>query len=337
MRVRRVRAPAIAKFILYSILSRTAVGNAGLRGPDVLMLDRGTVDLRASDKASFLHRESGASRSYLRYIVTKLLPDVLRIEMDLPNVSLSLEIDSSKRTAFINGSGATLTAEHKVSLSSLSRSRSETNGTSDIVARLAAYAAEAPADHRFLPRRLYWGNIKVRCLKEGQAHLAVWTDRTKQVHNVSVVVGSTAGPYYECMGRCGRGCGKQPKKSVYTQNCLNHDVCSWEVHAKKGRLDRDCGDEYKKAMPDYLFGESGCKKTTKEGQLKVKKTVRASDATENTSNSIDVDEFDYDDVDSGTGWEDATIEAEAVNEIDEVPNGEEVIDLARTGVRYTSA
>ena len=50
------------------------------------------------------------------------------------------------------------------------------------------------------------------------------------------------GGSYDCMGRCGAGCGSWPC-SNWGPDCLKHDVCSWYFTAWGLFLDQRCGDE----------------------------------------------------------------------------------------------
>jgi hypothetical protein len=54
---------------------------------------------------------------------------------------------------------------------------------------------------------------------------------------------------------CGSACNGIPlfgKK--YTQDCLNHDVCSHNLNASGGSSDANCGDEYNAASDDATNG-----------------------------------------------------------------------------------
>ncbi len=58
---------------------------------------------------------------------------------------------------------------------------------------------------------------------------------------------------YNCMGRCGAGCGWGAPSS-YTLDCLEHDVCSHNLCASGGSADPNCGDEYDESQDDWTFG-----------------------------------------------------------------------------------
>jgi TusA-related sulfurtransferase len=64
------------------------------------------------------------------------------------------------------------------------------------------------------------------------------------------------GPCYnqsnECLGRCGPGCGAPPDETVqrFTQDCLNHDLCTRAT----GKIFGQCRDEWIAAADDFLFG-----------------------------------------------------------------------------------
>jgi hypothetical protein len=55
--------------------------------------------------------------------------------------------------------------------------------------------------------------------------------------------------YGACVGRCGAGCGGEERRNgVYTQECLNHDACSYTTNENMG----DCEDEFWQAADGYL-------------------------------------------------------------------------------------
>mmetsp|Transcript_8295 Transcript_8295/g.22141 ORF Transcript_8295/g.22141 Transcript_8295/m.22141 type:complete len:369 (-) Transcript_8295:95-1201(-) len=209
------------------------------------------------------------------------------VQLNLSNASLLLEINEENGTATFTGFDDVLTHQQKAKLFSLHRWRSLKFGMKDIISKLARYSADAPTKHTFSLHRV---SIKpgrrsgVSCLTEGHEANAVWTDSNGTLHNVSVIVGSTAGPNYGCMGRCGKGCPKHNKsKVVYTQKCLNHDQCSLESRSHNGMRDKECGEEYKRAMPDYLWGDKTCKRRQKMR----KKTTRADHLDASTANASD--------------------------------------------------
>lgn len=55
---------------------------------------------------------------------------------------------------------------------------------------------------------------------------------------------------YRCTGRCGAGCGNQNGYGVYTQDCLDHDVCV----AHHGYAVAGCQDEFKETWNDVSRG-----------------------------------------------------------------------------------
>jgi hypothetical protein len=55
------------------------------------------------------------------------------------------------------------------------------------------------------------------------------------------------------MGRCGIDCG-WGAASAWTQDCLDHDACSYQQKAKNQRRDLDCGDEFDQAADDWIMG-----------------------------------------------------------------------------------
>lgn len=53
-----------------------------------------------------------------------------------------------------------------------------------------------------------------------------------------------------CTGRCGKGCGNQNGYGVYTQDCLDHDICvGFHGYSAPG-----CQDEFKETWDDASWG-----------------------------------------------------------------------------------
>ena len=65
-----------------------------------------------------------------------------------------------------------------------------------------------------------------------------------QTYSQKVRIGEQASG---CWGRCGVACDGPP---VYTQECLNHDVC----YAATGQLTGECGDEFNAAADGFFNG-----------------------------------------------------------------------------------
>ncbi|WP_219973691.1 hypothetical protein [Rubrobacter xylanophilus] len=55
----------------------------------------------------------------------------------------------------------------------------------------------------------------------------------------------------ECLGKCGPGCNRVLTWG-WTQDCLDHDVCSRSHNSTSGFRDPNCGDEWWEADEDYL-------------------------------------------------------------------------------------
>ena len=55
---------------------------------------------------------------------------------------------------------------------------------------------------------------------------------------------------YDCMGRCGEGCLDQNshRRSIWSQACFSHDLCSYRNASRLGILDPNCGDEFLRAI-----------------------------------------------------------------------------------------
>lgn len=88
----------------------------------------------------------------------------------------------------------------------------------------------------------------VTLLVPGSVYNVSFTDRNGRVHSRQVSVGANWGGDYACMGQCGRGC---TGSTVYTWDCLVHDVCSAAFASQGGLRDPNCGDEFRHAVNDY--------------------------------------------------------------------------------------
>ena len=100
--------------------------------------------------------------------------------------------------------------------------------------------------------------ITMICKERGGCGWASYSDN-KGYHSVNVIVGD---PASSCLGRCGAGCdGASNKPLVYTQECLNHDICikKWGTRGFLGNKygkDDQCEDEFDAAISSYLRGDN---------------------------------------------------------------------------------
>ncbi|KAF7880191.1 uncharacterized protein EAF01_012052 [Botrytis porri] len=108
----------------------------------------------------------------------------------------------------------------------------------------------------------------VTCVKVGVAAKATWTNSAGQTCTWTGTVGSNFGTNtvnageYSCNGRCGAGCTGSALGNYYTQDCWNHDICSYFNNASGGASDANCGSAYTAAEDDYLLGGvDGCSQT----------------------------------------------------------------------------
>ncbi|KAB8293710.1 hypothetical protein EYC80_009195 [Monilinia laxa] len=105
----------------------------------------------------------------------------------------------------------------------------------------------------------------VTCVKVGATAKAIWTNSASQTCTWTGTVGSNFGTNavnggdYSCNGRCGAGCTGTALGNYYTQDCWNHDICSYFNNASGGASDPNCGSAYTAAEDDYLLGGiDGC-------------------------------------------------------------------------------
>lgn len=98
---------------------------------------------------------------------------------------------------------------------------------------------------------------QITCLKKLDSAMAAWTDKVG-MHEENITVGVAENRRYDCMGRCGAGCLmksliKPFVQQHWTQDCLNHDMCSYRNNSTMGAMDPNCGDEFVSASDDYLW------------------------------------------------------------------------------------
>lgn len=103
------------------------------------------------------------------------------------------------------------------------------------------------------------GNEGITCIRKGTYVNAEYDDRYG-AHSNRIMVGSTARPGWECMGRCGGGCGSWWKASSWTKDCMDHDQCGAANNSSGGTFDSNCGDEFDEAADDWAWGVmKGCR------------------------------------------------------------------------------
>ncbi len=190
---------------------------------------------------------------------------------------LELEIDMASESFLIEGYGAVLTNDEKDALRLLAghiadyvARRGAPTTHEYVIIRILEYWAESPGNYAI--ERQEYGSPNVRegihygisanegitCIRKGTWVTAKYDD-SKGDHSESVLVGSTARAGYECMGRCGAGCGSSSIPSAWCKDCLDHDQCSHKNYSSGGSSDPNCGDEYREASDDWMFGVArGC-------------------------------------------------------------------------------
>jgi len=199
------------------------------------------------------------------------------------NHRLDYEVDVDRQGLRIEGHGAVLSETQKTTLSDLVESLAD-HFEYDIqwddyhvlsLLNSLDYWSEAPADyvHNTLnfgiassahPDKVAvvqsasMGDEGIKCIKKGSYVYAEYDD-SRGRHSDRIKVGSTARRGWECMGRCGGGCGKWWKASSWTKDCMDHDQCGNVNNSSGGASDSNCGDEFGQAADDWAFGvPRGC-------------------------------------------------------------------------------
>jgi hypothetical protein len=208
-------------------------------------------------------RSAGETRSLVRVIVDGNL--------------MELDIDMGSESFVMDGYGIILTEDQQDAFRLLAgaladyfQDRTGELTTHDyVIIRIIEYWSDAPANYEF-GRKVYGSmdardgllmgisaNEGVTCIRKGTWVTAKYDD-SKGDHSESVLVGSTARAGYECMGRCGGGCGSWLPSS-WCKDCMDHDQCSNKNYSSGGSSDANCGDEYNEASDDWMFGVTrGC-------------------------------------------------------------------------------
>ncbi|KAJ8069555.1 hypothetical protein OCU04_003205 [Sclerotinia nivalis] len=119
----------------------------------------------------------------------------------------------------------------------------------------------------------------VTCVKVGATAKATWTNSAAQTCTWTGTVGGNFGTNtinggdYSCNGRCGAGCTGVALGNYYTQDCWNHDICSYFNNASGGASDANCGSAFTAAEKDYLLGGvNGCTQTNPNNPAAVPST-----------------------------------------------------------------
>lgn len=185
---------------------------------------------------------------------------------------LNAQIDFSQEKIDFNGYNAVLSEEQKEVLLAAGseiatyifekREEEVTMGEYSLLSMIN-YLAQSPENYVYSARvvlgseganlNLKSRNEGVSCIRKNSTVNAEYDD-SRGSHSDRVVVGSTARKGYECMGRCGGGCGRWWIPSAWTKDCMDHDQCSNVNNSSGGSSDANCGDEFNEAADDYVFG-----------------------------------------------------------------------------------
>ncbi len=229
------------------------------------------LDKRADDGASGIYLTHDTSVSFNS---TTDRAGTESLEVGIEETKLVAEINVINGTLLLDGHHNVLSSQQKELLQSLSNELEETfsddaPASHEIsLVQLLSYWAQAPQGYVYGRRQVEIGTADgstnrgddgIRCIRKGTWVTARYDDRSGH-HQDSVKVNSTARPGYECMGRCGPGCGSWwAVAKAWTQDCMDHDQCSNVNYSSGGSSDSNCGDEYDEAADDWLWGVwNGC-------------------------------------------------------------------------------
>ena len=96
-------------------------------------------------------------------------------------------------------------------------------------------------------------NDGITCVRKNRYYTISWDDRRGN-RSARDYAGRNRGGNYNCMARCGAGCGRWWIPSAWTLDCFEHDECSRQNNSSGGPSDSNCGDEWIHASDDWTFG-----------------------------------------------------------------------------------
>ena len=91
---------------------------------------------------------------------------------------------------------------------------------------------------------------------KGNTYIIKFDDKDGNCYGIKMYGGEcwskhpVTGSNYDCMGRCGAGCGSWTC-SNWGRDCLKHDVCGWFLSSKGASFDKNCKDEFWQAYNDW--------------------------------------------------------------------------------------
>jgi|GEM_PF-1562440 len=221
-----------------------------------------------------LEGELTGAAAEVGFSASELSAGEVRLSIEVGGHALDVHVDRANGWLESDGHGATLTADHRAALASLAEALTrelgpalDPNGPAGSVITAATYWSQAPANFAIAGRSLSLasgkgelasavGNDGVHCLKKWRSNWASWNAATStyREYGERVTVGSNFSSSYGCMGRCGAGCSGIG--GGWTQDCLDHDTCSFYNNSSGGSGDPNCGDEFVAAEDDFWGGGS---------------------------------------------------------------------------------
>ncbi len=182
----------------------------------------------------------------------------------------------------VNGHNEILTDPERLALRGMSSALAEYLGANptgltqgqQLLISLTGYWAEAPVGYVHARHTMTMdvpgrsnalGNDGIKCVRKNSWYTVTYdAGASGAVSTESVMANANWGTggnggNYACMGRCGAGCSGTSIYGRWTQDCLEHDVCSYRYNASGGSSDGNCGDEYDNAFDDFVnVGWYGC-------------------------------------------------------------------------------
>lgn len=198
------------------------------------------------------------------------------VEVQIDDHVLNAAIAYDNETIDFDGKNAVLTFDQKKILLKLGeeislflfKEKSVDNFTMTeyTLLRLLEYWAKSPNGYKYSKLKVKASkssntNLKSRnegitCIRKNTFVTAEYDDASGRNYRDRKLVNGD-----RCLGRCGSGCpGVFTIASAWTKDCLDHDQCGRVLGGSTNPIDRNCGDEYREAADDYLFGViRGCR------------------------------------------------------------------------------
>ncbi len=217
--------------------------------------------------------EKTINEHLVNYKVAAKSEFVFTTTLEIDAVTLYASVNYQDQSIDFDGKDAVLTLDQKQTLLDLGKEisnylfKGETTDQFSMaeftLLRLLEYWAKSPTGYPHKKTRIA-SSVKqtlknrdegITCIRKNTFVTATYDDDRGNIRESILVNGE------DCIGRCGSGCGSFfTIASAWTKDCLDHDRCGRVNGSSFNPFDSECGDEYREAADDYLFGViRGCR------------------------------------------------------------------------------